>query len=53
MGRRGDTEEFLPLKPLTFSVLVALEDRVDYGYGIAKRVADPAGGGIRLAPSNL
>ena len=42
-----------PLKPLTYSILLVLLEREDYGYGIAKRVARPAGGGIRLAPSNL
>lgn len=46
-------ERHLPLKPLTYSVLIALRASENYGYGIAKRVAEPAGGGIRLAPSNL
>lgn len=42
-----------PLKPLTYSILLVLQEREDYGYGIAKRVAEPAAGGIRVAPSNL
>ncbi|MGD2069182.1 MAG: PadR family transcriptional regulator [Gemmatimonadota bacterium] len=46
-------EKHLPLKPLTYSILLALREREDYGYGIAKRVARTEGGGIRLAPSNL
>jgi DNA-binding PadR family transcriptional regulator len=45
--------EHLPLKPVTFSVLLALREREDYGYGIAKRISEPAGGGIQLAPSNM
>ena len=46
-------EDHLPLKPLTYSILLALREGDSYGYGIAKRVGEPAGGGIRLAPSNL
>ncbi len=50
-----DTAELkhLPLKPVTYSVLLALQEREDYGYGIAKRIAEPTGGGIQLAPSNM
>lgn len=43
----------LPLRPLDFSILVALAAGELYGYSLAKRVAEDGGGAIRLAPSNL
>lgn len=46
-------ERHLPLKPMDYSILLILREREDYGYGIAKRIAAPEAGGIRLAPSNL
>ncbi len=42
-----------PMKPLEFSVLLVLAEGEEYGYGIVKRIAEAAAGGIRLAPSNL
>ena len=47
MGERA------PLKPLHFSILIALAEGEDYGYGIVKRIAERDAGGIRIAPSNL
>jgi DNA-binding PadR family transcriptional regulator len=41
------------MKPLEFSVLLALAEEDRYGYAIVKRIAQPEAGGIRLAPSNL
>lgn len=46
-------EQLLPLKPLDFAVLIALAEEEQYGYSLAKRIAEQSGGGIRLAPSNL
>ena len=48
-----NTEMHIPMKPLDFGILLALAQGEEYGYEIVKRIADPALGGIRLAPSNL
>jgi DNA-binding PadR family transcriptional regulator len=48
-----DVRKLLPLKPLDFSILVALAEEERYGYSLAKRVAEEGGGAIRLPPSNL
>ncbi len=47
------TQDLLPLKPLEFSVLLALAEGDRYGYDIVKRIAERSGGGVRLAPGNL
>jgi DNA-binding PadR family transcriptional regulator len=46
-------QALLPLKPLEFSILVALAEGESYGYGIVKRIGERSGGGVRLAPGNL
>lgn len=43
----------LPLRPLEFSILIALAEQERHGYGIVKRIAERSGGGVRLAPGNL
>lgn len=48
-----DVDELIPMRPLDFSVLVALADADDYGYGIVKRIRQREGGAIHLAPGNL
>lgn len=48
-----DPQAFLPLKPLEFSILLALAEDDLHGYGIAKRIADRDVGGVDLAPGNL
>lgn len=46
--------DYLPLSPLDFAVLLLLEDDgAAYGYGIVKGIADRSRGSIRLAPGNL
>jgi DNA-binding PadR family transcriptional regulator len=50
---RPNPQKYLPLKPLSYSVLLALAEQDDYGYDIAKRIAEPGGGAIVLAPSNM
>ena len=45
--------KLLPLKPLDFSILVALAEEERYGYSLAKRISEEGGGGIHLPPSNL
>lgn len=52
--RRNDAAlAMLPLKPLEFSILVALAEGASYGYGIVKRIGERSGGSVRLAPGNL
>lgn len=46
-------DDLLPLKPLEFSILVALEEDERYGYDIVRRIAERSGGAVRLAPGNL
>jgi DNA-binding PadR family transcriptional regulator len=48
-----DPHPLLPLKPLEFSILVALVDEEHYGYALAGRLARQDMGAIRLAPGNL
>lgn len=48
-----DPLELLPLRPLEFSILLALAEEDRYGYDIVKRIADRSGGAVRLAPGNL
>lgn len=48
-----DPTELLPLKPLEFSILVALSEEERYGYALSKRLAEDALGAIALAPGNL
>jgi DNA-binding PadR family transcriptional regulator len=53
LAKQRAVEDHLPLKPLEFSILVALAEAEHYGYSLAKRIAEESGGGIRLPPSNL
>ena len=46
-------EDFLPLKPDLFQILLALEDGDRHGYGLIKQVAEQTDGLIRLEPSPL
>lgn len=46
-------EEFLPLTPAVFAILLALADGDRHGYGIMKQAALPAGGEIKLGPGTL
>lgn len=48
-----DPNELLPLKPLEFSILMAVIDEELYGYALAKRLAEASFGGVRLSPGNL
>ncbi len=50
---RDQPEALLPLKPLEFSILVALGEEERYGYDIVKRVSESSAGAVKLAPGNL
>lgn len=46
-------EDFLPLKPTWFHVLLSLADQEQHGYGIMQEVLDRTGGKVRLWPATL
>ena len=46
-------EQFLPLTPAVFAILLALSQGDRHGYAIMKQAALPAGGEIKLGPGTL
>lgn len=46
-------EDFLPLKPHWFHVLLSLADQEQHGYAIMQEVLDRTGGKVRLWPATL
>src|SRR5690349_13149923 len=46
-------EDFLPLKPHWFHVLLSLADSEQHGYGIMQEVLERTGGKVRLWPATL
>jgi DNA-binding PadR family transcriptional regulator len=48
-----DPDEFLPLKPVWFHVLLALGDGPSHGYAIGTAVEELTGGAIRMWPATL
>jgi len=46
-------EEFLPLTPAMFHILLALADRERHGYHIMQEVEEPTEGRVRLGPGTL
>lgn len=46
-------EDFLPLKPHWFHVLLSLADREQHGYGIMQEVLERTDGKVRLWPATL
>jgi DNA-binding PadR family transcriptional regulator len=46
-------EEFLPLKPHWFHVLLCLADQDQHGYAIMQEVLERTGGKVRLWPATL
>lgn len=46
-------EDFLPLKPHWFHVLLCLADQEQHGYAIMQEVLDRTGGKVRLWPATL
>lgn len=49
----GGVDEFLPLTPTVYEILVALADRRRHGYGIMLEVEERTGGAMRLRPGSL
>jgi DNA-binding PadR family transcriptional regulator len=46
-------EEFLPLTPAMFHILLALADKERHGYHIMREVEERTGGDVRLGPGTL
>ena len=46
-------EDFLPLKPHWFHILLSLADHDQHGYGIMQEVLDRTDGKVRLWPATL
>ncbi|HLJ50016.1 MAG TPA: PadR family transcriptional regulator [Bryobacteraceae bacterium] len=53
MPHKRAAEEFLPLKPHWFHVLLSLSDQPQHGYGIMQDVLERTGGKVRLWPPTL
>src|ERR1041384_6268049 len=52
MAKRNP-EDFLPLTPATFHILLALADRERHGYDIMREVDERTEGKVRLGPGTL
>ena len=50
---KTDPEEFLPLTPAVFHILLALADDERHGYAIMQEVADHTDGRIKMGPGTL
>src|SRR3712207_2071576 len=46
-------DEFLPLPPAVFQILVAVADRERHGYAIMQDIAERTDGKMRLSPGTL
>ncbi|HXV44432.1 MAG TPA: helix-turn-helix transcriptional regulator, partial [Anaerolineae bacterium] len=50
---KRDPQDFLPLTPAVFNILLALAEGEKHGYGIMQEVAAHTGGKLRLGPGTL
>jgi len=53
MASTMKTDDFLPLTPAVFHILLALTDRERHGYAIMTDVAAQTGGQLRMGPGTL
>ena len=53
MAKNRKPEDFLPLTPATFHILLALADRERHGYDIMREVDERTEGKVRLGPGTL
>ena len=53
MGKKTESESFLPLTPAMFHILLALADGEKHGYAILKEVARRTGGKVHLSAGTL
>jgi DNA-binding PadR family transcriptional regulator len=51
--KKSEMEEYLPLTPAMFQILVALADGEKHGYAVIKEVAVRTGGKVRLSAATL
>lgn len=51
--RMTDLAEYLPLKPISFQILLVLSEGERHGYGIVKEIHERTDGDVRLEPGNL
>ncbi len=52
-SRIQSTDDFLPLRPVDYHILMVLLDGKRHGYGIVRDIADRTGGKIKLVPGNF
>ena len=48
-----DPEDFLPLTPAVFHVLLAISDGERHGYAIMQEIAESTGGRMKMGPGTL
>ncbi len=48
-----DPQDFVPLTPAAFNILLALADGEKHGYGIMQEIVAHTGGRLRLGPGTL
>ena len=53
MSKNRNPDDFLPLTPAMFHILLALADRDLHGYEIMREVAERTEGKVRLGPGTL
>lgn len=53
MKVESDISSFLPLKPTTFYILLALADEERHGYGIMKEIDRITSGSVKMGPGTL
>ena len=53
MAKPPVPEDYLPLKPHWFHILLSLADQDQHGYGIMQEVLDRTDGKVRLWPATL
>jgi len=53
MKKPANPENFLPLKPHWFHVMLSLAEQEQHGYGIMQEVLDRTEGKVRLWPATL
>jgi DNA-binding PadR family transcriptional regulator len=53
MSKMPRPEDFLPLKPNWFHILLSLASQEQHGYGIMQEVLERTGGKVRLWPATL
>jgi DNA-binding PadR family transcriptional regulator len=53
MTNKQQPEDFLPLKPVDFLILVLLTEGEGHGYGLVQEIANRTDGKVKLVPGNF